>query len=121
MKIAIEALVYAAVALAVLSSWLMLRMKDEYQMMHFLSPPASVSAILITIAIFLQQGRKPESFKMLFLALVLLMMNAVVTHATARAFRWRETRNDWEPRDGKEVPILPSDEVVRSRPSGKQR
>lgn len=113
MTIAIELLVYAAVAVSFLSAWLMLRMKDEYQMMHFLSPPASVSVILITIAIFLQQGRKPESFKALFIITVLLAMNTVVTHATARAFRIRQTREDLELQEGQEVPVLPSDEIIR--------
>lgn len=112
MTLAIEVLIYAAVAIALLSAWLMLRMKDEYQMMHFMSPPASLSVILITIAIFLQQGRKPESFKALFIVLVLLMMNTAVTHATARAFRIRKTREDWRPGEGQEVPVLLSDEKL---------
>jgi monovalent cation/proton antiporter MnhG/PhaG subunit len=112
MTLTIEVLVYAAVAIALLSSWFMLRMKDEYQMMHFMSPPASVSIILITLAIFLQQGRKPESFKALFITVVLLMMNSVVTHATARAFRIRERRDHWTPQDGERVPTKPSDEII---------
>ena len=112
MSIAIQVLVYAAVIIALMSSWLMLRMKDEYQMMHFMSPPASLSAILITVAIFLQNGRKPEGFKALFIVMVLLMMNSVVTHATARAFRIRESRDKWRRTQGENVPVLPSDEVV---------
>ena len=116
MTVVIEVLVYVAVAVALLSAWLMLRMRDEYQMMHFMSPPASVSVILITIAIFLQQRFKPESFKALFVVVVLLMMNTVVTHATARAFRIRESRDDWQPSDGEEVPVLPADERMPAGP-----
>lgn len=112
MTLAIEILVYTGVAIALLSSWLMLRMKDEYQMLHFMSPPASISIILITVAIFLQQGRKPESLKALFIVVALLMMNSVVTHATARAFRIRETREHWEPQEGEEVPTKPTDEII---------
>jgi len=115
MMLAIDILLYAAVVVALLSAWLMLRMRDEYQMMHFMSPPASVSAILITAAIFLQQGLKSESFKALFITLVLLMMNTVVTHATARAFRIREQRDVWQPAAGEEVPVLPTDEVLMRR------
>jgi multisubunit Na+/H+ antiporter MnhG subunit len=113
MTIAIELLIYVAVVVTFLSAWLMLRMKDEFQMMHFLSPPASVSAILVTIAIFLQQGRKPVSFKALFIVAVLLAMNTVVTHATARAFRIRQTREFLELQEGQEVPVLPGDEVIK--------
>lgn len=112
MTVAIEVLVYAATAIALLSAWLMLRMRDEYQMMHFMSPPASVSVILITIAIFLQEGRKPESFKAVFITLVLIMMNSVITHATARAFRIRKLRQEWQPAEGESVPVLPGDERI---------
>ncbi len=115
MNLVIAILVYVAVAVALLSAWLMLRMRDEYQMMHFLAPPASVSVILLTVAIFLHQGLKPESFKAVFIIVVLLMMNTVVTHATARAFRIRESRPDWKPAPGEEVPLRPSDERMPSR------
>lgn len=112
MNTALEVLVYTAVGIALLSAWLMLRMKDEYQMMHFMAVPASISASLITLAIFLQDGVKPESFKALFVTFVLLVMNSVVTHATARAFRIRRTRGDWQPKEGESVPVLPSDEMI---------
>ena len=112
MTLTVHVLVYAAVAIALLSSGFMLRMKDEYQMMHFMSPPASVSVILITVAIFLQHGSKPESFKAAFITVVLLAMNSVVTHATARAFRIREIRENWTPQDGEMVPIKTGDEVI---------
>jgi multisubunit Na+/H+ antiporter MnhG subunit len=113
MTVAIQVLVYVAVGVALLSSWLMLRMKDEYQMMHFMSPPASVSVILVTLAIFLQRGRKAESFKAVFITIVMLMMNSVVTHATARAFRIRESGKLWRPQEGQEVTIKTSDEIIQ--------
>ena len=113
----IEVLVYGAVLIALLSSWLMLRMKDEYQMMHFMAPPASVSVILITIAIFLQRGSKPEAFKAIFTIGVLILMNSIVTHVTARAFRIREIEN-WKPLEGEEVPLKDDDELIIPGESG---
>ncbi len=110
--IAIETLIACAVAITLASVLGMLRMRDAYQRMHYIAPPASLSAILITIAIFLQQGLKPESFKAAFTTLVLIGMNTIVTHAAARAFRIAETKN-WRPADGEEVPIKKSDELVR--------
>jgi len=110
----IEGLIACAVFITVASVLGMMRMKDPYQRMHYISPPASVSAILITIAIFLQQGMKPESFKAVFITLVLIGMNTVVTHAAARAFRIAETRN-WRPQDGEEVPIHRPDEPVERK------
>jgi monovalent cation/proton antiporter MnhG/PhaG subunit len=109
--IAIDSLLAGAVLITLGSVFGMLRMRDPYQRMHYISPPASVSAILITIAIFLQQGLKPESFKALFTTLVLIGMNTVVTHAAARALRIAETK-DWHPAEGEEVPIRPTDEHV---------
>jgi len=42
---------------------------------------------------------------------VLVGMNTIVTHATARAFRIAEVP-DWDPEEGEEVPILGGDEKV---------
>ena len=109
--IAIDALVATAVLVAVLSVLGMLRMRDPYQSMHYISPPAALSSLFITIAIFLQDGLKPESFKALITTVVLIGMNTVVTHAAARAFRMAETKQ-WHPDPGEEVPIRPSDEPV---------
>lgn len=109
--IAIDVLLAAGVLVTLLSVLGMLRMRDPYQRMHFIAPPASVSAALFTLAIFLQDGLKPESFKALVTTLVLIGMNTVVTHAAARAFRIAETK-DWKPGPGEEVPIHPSDELV---------
>jgi monovalent cation/proton antiporter MnhG/PhaG subunit len=112
--IAIETLVACAVAITLLSVLGMLRMRDPYQRMHYIAPPASLSAILITIAIFLQQGLKPEAFKAVFITLVLIGMNAFVTHAAARAFRIAETKN-WRPKPGEEVPITRADEPLEDK------
>ncbi len=109
--IAIEVLVAGAALIIVISILGMLRMRDPYQQMHYISPPASLSAIFISIAIFLQQGFKAESFKALFTTVVLIAMNTVVTHAAARSFRIAEIKN-WHPKKGEEVPIKPSDEMV---------
>jgi multisubunit Na+/H+ antiporter MnhG subunit len=109
--IAIDALVAAAVIVAVLSVLGMLRMRNPYQAMHYISPPAALTPLFLTIAIFLQDGLKPESFKALITTFVLIGMNTVVTHAAARAFRIAETKN-WRPDPGEEVPIHPNDEPV---------
>jgi len=109
--IAIEMLLAFAVAITLASVAAMVCMRDAYQRMHYIAPPASLSAIFITIAIFLQQGLKPESFKAAFIVVTLVCMNAVVTHAAARAFRIAETKN-WQPKPGEEVPIKAQDEQV---------
>ncbi len=113
--ISIDILVAAGVLVTMLSVLGMWRMRDPYQRMHYISPPASLSPALFTIAIFLQDGLKPESFKALVTTFVLIGMNTVVTHAAARAFRIAETK-DWTPPEGEEVPIDPHDELVTPEP-----
>jgi monovalent cation/proton antiporter MnhG/PhaG subunit len=111
--IVIEVLLAAAVLVTLVSVLGMWRMSDPYQRMHYIAPPASLSAIFITVAIFLQQGMKAECFKALFTTLVLIAMNTAVTHAAARAFRIAEVKN-WDPARGEEVPVKSGDEPVRS-------
>jgi multisubunit Na+/H+ antiporter MnhG subunit len=110
-SILIDVLLSAAVLVTVISVLGMLRVRDPYQRMHYISPPASLSSLLIATAVFVQRGLKPESFKALFVAFVLVGMNSIVTHATARAFRIAEV-SDWNPAGGEEVPIRPDDERV---------
>lgn len=110
--ISVEVLLAAAVLITIASVIGMCRMRDPYQRMHYISPPASLTPALITIAILVQNGLKPEFFKAAMTTLVLIGMNTAVTHAAARAFRISETRN-WKPAEGEEVPIRPSDELVK--------
>lgn len=112
--IAIDILVAAAVLVALLSVLGMLRMRDPYQRMHYISPPAALTPLFLTIAIFLQDGMKPESFKAVVITFVLIGMNTVVTHAAARAFRMADTK-DWHPGSGEEVPIHTKDEVLERK------
>jgi len=114
--ITIEALVAAAVLITWLCVLGMLRMRDPFQRMHYIAPPASLSVLFIMLAIFLQDGLKPESFKALFTALVLVGMNTVVTHAAARAFRMAEAKG-WHPAKGEEVPVKATDEPDVAEPA----
>jgi multicomponent Na+:H+ antiporter subunit G len=109
--ITIDILLAGGVLITLLSVLGMWRMRDPYQRMHYIAAPASLSSALFTIAIFLQDGLKPEFFKALLTTIVLIGMNTVVTHAAARAFRIAETK-DWRPAPGEEVPIHPDDELV---------
>ena len=107
----INALVCFSVGVTVFFSFAMLRMRDAYQQIHFMSPPAALGAPLLALAILLQQGVKPESFKAFFIVFILLLMNSIVSHATARAFRIRENP-DRPPAPNQEVPISATDEIV---------
>lgn len=93
----------------VLSCWLggigMLRMRDPTQALHYLSVPATAGSSLLTIAVFLHTGNTQAGWKTLLITFVLLGMNSVVTHASARAFRMREIGH-WEPRPEDKVEMV---------------
>ena len=55
-SIAIDVFLAAAVLITVISVLGMMRVRDPYQRMHYISPPASLSSSLIAAAIFLQRG-----------------------------------------------------------------
>ena len=95
----------------VLSCWLgvlgMLRMREPMQALHYLSLPACIGSVLLTIAVFLETGNSNTAWKTLLICVLLLAVNSVVTHAIARAFRTRELGH-WEPRPGDPVEFVPS-------------
>lgn len=95
-------------AIVVLACWLgalgMVRMKEPTQSLHYLSLPA-IGAIFLAAAVFVETGGSQASWKMLFISLMLLAVNSVVAHATARAFRARELGH-WQPLDGDSIEFL---------------
>lgn len=95
-------------AFVVLAAWLgvlgMLRMREPTQALHYLSLPA-VGAIVLTVAVFVETGPSQASWKTLAICFMLLAVNSVVTHATARAFRTRELGH-WEPHDGDPIEFV---------------
>jgi len=101
-KIAVDILLGLAVVVAILSSIGIAVMRDPYQRLHFISPPASVSALLVTAAIFLGEKQKQAGAKAALVAFLLYFMNAVITHATARAHFVRE-KGTWPPKEAIEV------------------
>jgi len=102
MKVAVDVLLGLAVVVAILSSVGIAVMRDPYQRLHFISPPASVSALLVTVAIFLGEKQKQAGGKAALVAFLLYFMNAVITHATARAHFVRE-KGTWPPKEAIEV------------------
>lgn len=80
-------------------------MKDALQRLNYMSPPATLCAVLITVAVVLDQPQKQAWFKTMLVTLVLCLMNGVVTHATARAIRVRE-RGRWQAAADERIPIV---------------
>jgi monovalent cation/proton antiporter MnhG/PhaG subunit len=97
--------------LVVVACWLgvigMLRMHEPTQALHYLTLPATVGVFALVLGVFLETGPAFAAFKTLLIAVILFAINAVVTHATARAFRTRELGH-WQPQDGDPIEFVPS-------------
>ena len=89
-QILIDVLLGIGVFSAVLSSLALLVMKDLYERLHYLSPPATISIICFAAAVIADKHLSQAGIKALLIMVVLLAMNAVLTHATARAARIRQ-------------------------------
>lgn len=102
----------------VLACWLgvigMWRMRRPTEALHYLSLPTVVGGVLLTAAVFAETGVSSAGWKMAAIAVILVSFNAVVAHATARAFRVREAGH-WESRNGDAM------EWVRAREGRGQR
>ncbi len=97
--------------LTVLSCWIgvigMLRMRNPYEALHFLAVPATIGVSSLTVAVFVEAGFGSTFLKVSLIAGVIMAINSVVAHATARAFRTREVGH-WEPLDGDALEWVPS-------------
>ncbi len=102
--------------ITVLSCWIgvigMLRMREPMQALHYLGLPASLGVVALTGAVLVETGISSTTLKTALIAVILLGINSVVAHATARAFRTRELGH-WEPRDGDPIEFVSKENARR--------
>jgi monovalent cation/proton antiporter MnhG/PhaG subunit len=67
-----------------------LAMKDLYEKLHYLSLPATFGVGCFSLAIIVDKHFSIAGIKALIIFVVILLMNAVLTHASARAARVRQ-------------------------------
>jgi multicomponent Na+:H+ antiporter subunit G len=88
-------LVGVLLAAAVGVQWLcclgVLRMRGAYNRLHFLGPATLLGPGLIAAAVLVDGASAEASVKAVLLAMILLVMGPVTSHALARAARVRET------------------------------
>lgn len=94
--IAIAVLLSICVATTFISCWALVIFKDIFQRMHYLSVITTVSTLALLIAVVIKEGAGQAATKTILSFLILLLINAVLTHATARAARVRQYGN-WTP------------------------
>jgi multicomponent Na+:H+ antiporter subunit G len=77
-------------------------MRDAYDRLHYTAPASTLGSIAIATAVVVRESLSQAGIKALLVALVLLVTNPVLTHATARAARIRE-HGAWTIQPGEEV------------------
>jgi monovalent cation/proton antiporter MnhG/PhaG subunit len=88
-NIAVESLLAVAVVVALICAVALLAMRDFFEKLHYMAAVAAVSGLSVLIAVVIKEGAGQAAIKMSLILVLLLIMNAVVTHATARAARIR--------------------------------
>ncbi len=89
MTVAIDVLLWLAVAIDLLCVVGVVAMDDVFGRLHFIGPTA-VAMLFITTAIVLQEGASQLSVKTALIWVFVLVVSPVATHATARAARVRQ-------------------------------
>lgn len=106
---------WIGVAIAAISSITLVFSTELFDRLHYMAPVANVAAVAIFVAVLLQEGWGQGSMKMLLICAVLIIMNAVLAHATARAARVREF-GTWTPQTDEQIRGAgASDDVSRKK------
>lgn len=87
MNVAIDVLVSAAVAGELACCAGLLVRRHSLDRLHYAGAASTVPPLLLAAAVLLDEGWSAPGINALLIALLLLALNAVVVHATARAAR----------------------------------
>ncbi len=101
-QIVIDVCLWTGVITAAFSAVALPLSPELLDRLHYMAPVADVSAVLILIAVLAQEGWGQAVFKVILIWAVLVIMNAVLAHATARAARVREFGH-WNPQPHEKI------------------
>lgn len=99
----IAALLGFCVILTAICCLALVLVKDVFNRMHYLAPVASFAILGLVIAVGLQEGWGQPLIKSCLVMIALFLVNAVLTHATARAARVRRLGH-WLPAPKENIP-----------------
>jgi multicomponent Na+:H+ antiporter subunit G len=78
--------------------------KDLYDQIHYLAPGPIVGSVAFVLAVLVHEGLSQSGAKAILIAILLLISNPVLSHATARAARVRRNQQIL-PKPGENVPV----------------
>jgi multicomponent Na+:H+ antiporter subunit G len=99
---------------ALLSAMGILVVRDFYERLHYVGPAGSVGAVAIAAALVLKESFSAAGIKVILVAILLVVSNSVLTHATARAGRINQL-GDWKPQEGENIAKEETSNSVSSR------
>jgi monovalent cation/proton antiporter MnhG/PhaG subunit len=97
-ELAVVVLLAFGVGVTLLSCLGVLVMRDPYDRLHYTGPAAVLAPVAIAAAVVLEEQLSAAGIKALLIALVLVVTNPVLGHATARAARIRQF-GEWRVRE----------------------
>lgn len=103
-EIAVAALLVIGVLGFALTSLGVLVCRDVFDQIHYLAPGSLVGSIAICAAVLLHGGFSQAGSKSILIALLLLLSNPVLSHATARAARIRR-KQQLLPQSDEHIPV----------------
>jgi multisubunit Na+/H+ antiporter MnhG subunit len=101
-EITTDVFLWIAVVTAALAACALPLSTEFFDRLHYMAPVADVSAVCLLVAVVLQEGWGQAAVKMIFICIVLILMNAVLAHVTARAARVRNLGH-WTPQPDEQI------------------
>lgn len=97
-----DVLLALGVGIELLSCLGLLVMDTVFDRLHYVGPAAALGPIAIAGAVLLEEGISTAGLKAILIAVVLVGIGPVVTHATARAARVRRF-GQWQARPDEDI------------------
>lgn len=93
-SVAIGVLLAIGVGIELLCCLGVLLMRDVFDQLHYVGPATTLGPLAIAVAVLLAEALSAAGIKAILIAIVLVLMGPVVTHATARAASVRLHRGE---------------------------
>ncbi|HEU5200609.1 MAG TPA: monovalent cation/H(+) antiporter subunit G [Ktedonobacterales bacterium] len=97
-----DVLLALGVGIELLSCLGLLVMNNVFDRLHYVGPAATLGPIAIAGAVLLEEGISTAGLKAILIAVVLVGVGPIVTHATARAARVRQF-GQWQAQPGEHI------------------